>query len=175
MGHRLAIVLVLVLALAPATMVAQTVEAPRPVAWDVARAVLVDPTTYAPALIGHEAMTHDWKTSQVLFRHGWVESNPRFTKSGLPNDVPVSYSTGSGIIHREAFKLLGYSAMNNVAMGIGERLLIVRYPSRRKLIRTLGWVERIGYASFLAYRNSADHFRQAGKNQRLARDLGYSP
>ena len=39
-------------------------EEPRPFAWDVARAVLIDPTTYAPALISHEAIRQDWKTSR---------------------------------------------------------------------------------------------------------------
>jgi hypothetical protein len=90
--------------------------------WDVARAVLIDPTTYAPALVAHEAMTRDWKTSQVLFAHGWMERNPRFTASGLPNDVPVSYGEGNRIIHRASLRVLQYSVLNNAASGIGERL-----------------------------------------------------
>lgn len=159
----------IVLLLLPAAGAAQPAEEPRPMAWDVARAVLIDPTTYAPALIAHEAMTRDWKTSQVLFAHGWVERNPRFTISGRPNDVPISYAAGNGIIHREALKMFQYSALNNAAVGVGERLLASRYPSRKKLIRTVAWIERIGYASFVAYRNSADHFRQAAENRRVAR------
>jgi hypothetical protein len=45
----------------------------RPLVWDVARAVLVDPSTYAPALISYEAIRQDWKTSQILFANGWLE------------------------------------------------------------------------------------------------------
>jgi hypothetical protein len=164
----------LVLAILPAVAAGQTPEPPRPIVWDVARAVLIDPTTYAPALVAHEAMTRDWKTSQVLFANGWVERNPRFTVSGLPNDAPIGYDEGTRIIHRESLRLLQYSAINNAASGIAERLLIARYPSRRKLIRTLGWIERIGYASFVTYRNAADHLRQAGENRRLARRYGLS-
>ena len=152
----------------------QTPEPPRPLAWDIARAVLIDPTTYAPALVAHEAMTRDWRTSQVFFAHGWVERNPRFTTSGLPNDAPIGYDAGNRIIRRESLRLLQYSAINNAASGIAERLLTARYPSRRKLFRTLGWIERIGYASFITYRNAADHFRQAGENRRLATVYGYA-
>jgi len=65
------------------------------VAWSLTRSVLVDPTTYAPAAISYEAMRRDWQTSQVLFAHGWVEANPRFTVSGRPNDVPVSDAGGT--------------------------------------------------------------------------------
>jgi hypothetical protein len=58
--------------LAPASVLAQGDEA-RPLVWDVARAVLVDPSTYAPALISYEAIRQDWKTSQILFANGWLE------------------------------------------------------------------------------------------------------
>ena len=60
------LMLATVLGLAPALALAQA-EQSRPFAWDVARAVLIDPTTYAPALISHEAIRQDWKTSQILF------------------------------------------------------------------------------------------------------------
>lgn len=63
------------------------------------------------------------ETSQVLFARGWVEMNPRFTISGRPNDVPVAYGAGKRIIRREARSLLQNSAVNNLAEGIGERLL----------------------------------------------------
>ncbi len=164
----------LVLWLLPAMVAGQTAEPSRPVAWDVARGVLIDPTTYAPALISHEAMSRDWKTSQVLFAHGWLERNPRFTVSGRPDDIAISYEAGNRIIHRESLRLLQYSLLNNAASGIGERLLIARYPSRRTLIKAIGWAERIGYAAFMTYRNSADHLRQARENRRLARVYGYA-
>ena len=168
-GTLVAIVLVLV----PGPVLGQTDE-PRPFAWDVARAVLIDPTTYAPAVISYEAMGGDWKTSQVLFAHGWLEKNPRFTLSGRANDMPVDYSEGADRIRGAALTVLQYSVLNNVGAGVVERLLVARYPRRKNLIRTLSWVERIAFASLLAYSNSADHFRQASSNRQLAADYGYS-
>jgi hypothetical protein len=162
-----------VLTLTPPGAGAQSGEG-RPFAWDVTRAVLIDPTTYAPAIVSHEALRLDWKSSQLLFAHGWVEQNPRFTVSGRPNDVPVSYGEGARRIRRTALTLFQYSALNNLGVGSLERLLIARYPSRRKLFRALSWVERIAYASFVTYRNSADHLKQAGTNRRLAREYGYT-
>lgn len=149
-------------------------EPPRPFAWDVARAVLIDPTTYVPAIVAHEAMMNDWKTSQVLFAHGWREVNPRYTVTGLPNDVPVSYEEGKDRIRGASLNVLWFSVLNNTLAGVGERLLISKYPHRKKLIRTLSWVERIGYASVIAYRNSAVHLRQAERNRQLAREFAYT-
>jgi hypothetical protein len=161
------------LLIVPAAATAQ--EGATAVALDVVRQVAIDPTTYAPAVISFVATSQDWKTSQVLFSHGWVEANPRFTVSGLPNDVPVAYSEGKRMIRRDALTLLQYSMLNNVAAAVGSRLLMSRYPSHKKLVRVLSWVERIAFASLVTYRNSADHLRQAGTNRRLAREYGYSP
>ena len=163
-----------ILALAPLVSFAQTEER-RAVAWDVARSVLIDPTTYAPAVISYESMLQDWKTSQVLFSHGWLERNPRFTVSGRRDDVPVAYGEGASRIRGAALRVLQYSALNNAGVGIVERLLVARYPRRKTFIRTLSWVERISFASLLAYSNSADHLRQASVNRRLAREYGYVP
>lgn len=164
----------MLLVLAPASALAQAqVETPRPFAWDVARAVLIDPTTYAPALISYEAIRRDWKTSQVLFANGWVEANPRFTVSGRAGDVPVSYREGTRRIRGAALTMFQYSAVNNTSAKIIERLLIARYPHRKKLIRALSWTERIAFASLLTYTNAADHIRQASTNRRLAREYGY--
>src|SRR5688572_25720627 len=157
----------------PASALAQAEES-RPFAWDVARATLIDPTTYAPALISYKAIQQDWKTSQVLFANGWFEHNPRFTVSGRPNDVPVSYDAGTRRIRRAALAVLQYSAANNVGTRVVERLVIARYPYRKTLIRTLSWVERIAFASVLTYRNSADHLRQASKNRHLAQEYGFT-
>jgi hypothetical protein len=168
-----AAIVVMVLALVPVAASGQAREASRPVVWDVAREVLLDPTTYAPAVISYEAIQWDWKTSQVLFTHGWVEANPRFTISGRANDVPVTYAAGRRIIRGTALTILQYSVVNNVAAGISARLLETRYPSHKKLIRTLCWIERIGFASFMTYRNSADHIRQARTNRRITREYRY--
>src|SRR5688572_15871656 len=97
---RVAVVVTLALGLAPASALAQAEQ--RPFAWDVARAALIDPTTYAPALISYHAIRQDWKTSQILFANGWLEQNPRFTLSGRVNDVPVSYHEGTKRIRTAA-------------------------------------------------------------------------
>jgi hypothetical protein len=109
----------------------------------------------------------------VLSAHGWVEANPRFTISGRPNETPLTYREGERMIRGTALTILLYSVVNNVSAGIGARLLETRYPSHKKLIRALSWIERIGMASFVTYRNSADHVRQARTNRRLAWEHGY--
>jgi hypothetical protein len=173
MTPRLALVVVTVLVLSPISVAAQAEER-RPFAWAVARGVLLDPTTYAPALLSYESMRHDWKTSQVLFANGWVEQNARFTISGKTNDVPVSYREGMRRIRADGLTVLQSSVINNVGAQVAERLLVNRYPHRKRLIRTLSWAERIAFASILAYRNSADHLKQAATNRRTARDYGYA-
>lgn len=163
----------MLLAMASGPAWAQAAES-RPFAWNVARAVLIDPTTYAPALISYEAMRQDWRTSQVLFAHGWVERNPRFTVSGRADDMPVDYDEGMSRIRGVSLRLLQYSAANNVSTRVVERFLAARYPHRKTLVRRLLWVERIAFASILAYSNSADHLRQASNNRRFARELDLS-
>ena len=165
----------MLLGLVPASALAQAqAEKPRSFAWDVTRAVLIDPTTYAPALISHEAIRRDWKSSQILFANGWLEQNARFTVSGRTNDVPVSYEEGARRIHRIALTIFQHSAVNNMSARAVERLLVARYPHRKRLIRALSWAERIVFASLLTYTNSADHIRQASTNRRLAREYGYT-
>ena len=114
-------IVAMILGLAPSSAHAQAGES-RPFAWDVARAALIDPTTYAPALISFEAIRQDWKTSQILFANGWLEQNPRFTASGRANDVPVSYDEGTSRIRATALTMLQYSAVNNVSARVVERL-----------------------------------------------------
>ena len=70
--------------------------------WDVTKAVVFDPTTYAPATLSYTSMKMDWESSQTLFRHGWVEQNHRFTVSGRPNDVPISFNDGNKKIRQMA-------------------------------------------------------------------------
>ena len=135
--------------------------------------VVLDPTTYAPAVIAYDGTMRDWNTSQPFFRHGFYERNERFTLSGLPNDRPLSYEAGQRRILNDAFVTLEMSLINNVSSQIFERVLIDRFPERRKLVRTLGWIERSAFASFMAYHLSAQHYQQAAINQAYAQQMGF--
>ena len=135
--------------------------------------VVFDPTTYAPAVIAYDGTMRDWNTSQPFFRHGYYERNERFTLSGLPNDRPVSYEVGRRLILNDAFVTLEMSLINNVSSQIFERVLIDRFPQRRKLVRTFGWIERGAFASFMAYHLSSQHYRQASVNQMSAQQMGF--
>ena len=139
---------------------------------DVIARVVLDPITYVPAVLAYDATMRDWRTSQPFFQHGFYESNARFTISGLPNDVAVSYGAGQRIIRADALVSLRRSAVNNFGEQIIERVLVNKYPNHRKLVRAIGWAQRISFASFKAYRLSVPHYRQAGQNERLARQLG---
>jgi hypothetical protein len=166
----------MLLVVAPSVAVAQEApgqEKPGSIVWSVTKGVLFDPTTYAPALIAFKTQQDDWKTSQILFQAGWVEQNDRFTISGRPNDRPISFEAGNQQIRRDALDLFKTSVVNNVVVGLTERALIARYPQHRKLLRTLGWIERIGFASYVSYLASVEHVRQTRRNQQLARDYGY--
>ncbi len=142
-------------------------------ALDVFKRVASDPTTYAPAIVVGVGLHLDWKSSQVFFRHGFVEQNPAFTVSGRANDTPISHGAGNRKIREAVFVNLGTSLLNNVTVALVERALIDRHPTHRKLVRGLGWTERIAFASWVSYRQSAAHFRQWQRNNELARQLAY--
>jgi len=139
---------------------------------DTFKRVILDPTTYAPAAIAYDATMRDWKTSQPFFNSGYFEHNERFTLSGLPNDRPVSYSVGRQRILSDAFVTLQMSLAHNVADQVFERLLVDRFPNHRKLVRTLGWIERSAFASYMSYYLSARHYQQAALNQAYAQQMG---
>ena len=139
---------------------------------DLAKAVLLDPTTYVPATTSYTSQRLDWKTSQVLFNAGWVEHNPRYTLSGRPDDKPVSFEAGNRRIRSDALAHLKESLVNNVTAQVFERVLEQRYPEHRKLVKTLSWVERISFSGYVGYLASVDHFRQAKRNQAMARQFG---
>ena len=141
--------------------------------WDVTKAVVFDPTTYVPATLTYTSMRMDWDTSQTLFRNGWVEQNHRFTMSGRPNDIPVSYADGNKRIRQMALLHLQESVINNAATHIFERVLSEKYPQHRKMFKVLSWVERIAFASYVSYMASANHFKQAERNRQLAVQYGY--
>jgi len=138
---------------------------------DITKAVLLDPTTYTPAVLSYTSQRMDWNTSQPLFNAGWLEHNQRFTISGRPDDKPISYEAGNRQITRMALVHLQESVINNVSAQFFERALIQRYPEHRKLLKTLSWVERISFSAYVGYLASVDHFQQAQKNQEMASQL----
>jgi hypothetical protein len=140
---------------------------------DVFKGVVFDPTTYAPALVQYDSMMRDWNTSQPFFQQGYLERNARFTISGRPNDFPVSYTAGKNQILRDSLATLGVSAAQNLTSRLVERALLARYPDHPKVVKTIGWIQRIAVGSLLSYRLSAPHYRQAGLNAQRARELGF--
>jgi hypothetical protein len=108
----------------------------------------------------------------VFFQHGFMEQNRRFTMSGLPNDRPLGYHEGNRAILSMALANLQTSLVNNVSDRVFEEWLVAKYPDHRKLVKTLGWIERIGFASYLSYLRAGPHFQQWQRNQRLAAEMG---
>lgn len=167
--------LVATLALAATAASAQTADSPEKTSFlvDLAKDVVFDPTTWAPASISYTATQLDWNSSQVFFRNGIMERNARFTVSGASPGVAIGYAEGNRKILMDTLATLQMSVANNVTANLVERVLIKRFPERRKLLRTLGWIERIGVASYWSHRLSAAHFQQWQTNDRLARQYGY--
>jgi hypothetical protein len=147
-------------------------QPPSPLA-GIVKEVMLDPTTYAPAVIAYDATMRDWNTSQPFFRNGFMELNPHFTVSGMPNGEPLSYADGKRRILSDAFATLGVSAINNFTDRIFERKLRERFPNHRKIVGAVSWIERLSFGGYLSYALSAAHYRQAQANQSLARQLGY--
>jgi hypothetical protein len=139
---------------------------------DVTKRVFFDPTTYAPAILGYDSTMRDWKSSQPFFQNGFMERNSRFTISGLPNDRAVTYGEGNRRIFHDAVANFEMSLMNNVTDTIFEHVLAERYPNHRKLIRTLGWIEKSAFASYMSYKLSAAHYRQWQYNEQTSHQLG---
>jgi hypothetical protein len=139
---------------------------------DIAKSVLFDPTTYAPAALSYTSERMDWNTSQALFKAGFVEHNARYTVSGLPDRTPISYEVGNRQIRGDALRYLQESVVNNLSAQIFERTLTRKYPEHRKLFKVLSWAERISFSAYVGYLSSADHFRQVQRNGNLARQYG---
>jgi len=136
------------------------------------KATVLDVTTYPAAILHYDSTMRDWKSSQPLLQHGFVEQNPRFTLSGLSNDRPVSYGAGKNQILRDAVSVLAVTAAHNFATRLIEDAMKARYPEHRKMVAVVGWIERIGLSSYLSYHVSAAHYRQWKRNERLAAQLG---
>jgi hypothetical protein len=156
----------------PLHAVAQAPDEPS-FAVDVFKRVVFDPTTYVPAAVAYHSFRLDWDTSQVLFQHGFKEINPRFTVSGYSRDMPISYQAGNRRILDDAVGVFGTSLLNNLIENVFERALLQNSPDHRRLIRTLGWIERITFASYLTYRQSSQHFEQAARNRQMAAQSGF--
>jgi hypothetical protein len=133
---------------------------------------VLDPTTYAAPILYFDSTVRDWNTSQVFFRNGFVERNPRFTVSGLPGDPPLSYGAGRAQITKDAFAVLGVSAVHNFSSQMITQALQTRYPEHRKLIAVIGWAERIGVSSWMSYQVAMPHYRQTQRNQQMIATLG---
>jgi hypothetical protein len=147
-------------------------ELRRPLFTETVTRVLKDPTTYALPPIVYSAHRLDWDSSQKLFAHGYLEANPNFTITGRVDDVPIGHEAGKRRILRYAAGTIGRSVLNNAACAIVERRLIERYPHRRKLIRTLGWIERSLVTSYWSYRLTHNQVRQWQDNERTLGILG---
>ena len=148
-------------------------QRPRPVMASVARSVLRDPATYAPALAKLGAMQLDWNSSQIFFRHGFVERNARFTVSGHSNDTALSHGAGNRKILLDSLLVLARAAPANFAQRSLEQLLIRKYPNHRKALTIVGNVTRLTGGSYLTYATSFAHLQQWRRNERLARELGF--
>jgi hypothetical protein len=136
----------------------------------IAADVLRDPTTYAPAALAYEGLRLDWDSSQPLFARGWLEDNSQFTASGLPHSQPTSYRAGNREVAVLTLVDLGASAAHNASSRIVEHWLSRRFPDHPKLVKTVGWIERIGVASYLASVRAAPHYQQWQRNRALLRE-----
>ena len=139
---------------------------------DVVKGVVFDPTTYAPALVGYDATMRDWNTSQPFFRNGFVEHNQRFTVTGQPDDTALNYMVGRNQIFKDAMAAFAVTAAQNATSRIVEQALLQRYPNHRKVVKSIGWIQRISVASLMSYHLSAPHYRQAQINAQRAAELG---
>ena len=136
------------------------------------KTTILDPTTYTPAIFTYDGTMRDWKTSQPFFRNGFVEQNERFTRSGRANDIAMSYEAGRQQILRDTMSVLAVSAVHNFSTQLFEQALHERFPEHRKLVTTLGWIERSAVASLMSYQLAGPHYRQWRENQRLVTELG---
>jgi hypothetical protein len=153
-----------------ATASAQDHEEGRaPIVLDVVR----DPTTWAPAALLYTSMRLDWSSSQPFFQNGFAERNARYTQSGRPNDWPLGYSEGNAKILKDSLAVLPASLANNAIAQLIERRLTDRFPGQRKLWKTLSWIERVAFASYVSYSLSAPHFQQWQLNKQLAKQYGF--
>jgi hypothetical protein len=138
----------------------------------IVKQVFTDPTTYAPSAIVYTSMKLDWNSSQPLFAEGYLEQNRRYTQSGRALDLPVSYDEGNRRLLMQSLAVLPSSIANNTINRVLERTLTERFPEKHKLWTTLGWIERVGFASFTSYALSGPHFEQWQRNTTMIQQVG---
>ena len=165
-------VMILTLVLASAPLASAQDEKRSSAFADVVKGVMFDPTTYAPALISYHATMKDWNTSQPFFQNGFVEHNQRFTVTGRPDDTALSYMVGRNQIFKDAVTAFGVTAAQNATSRLVERALLQRYPEHSRVVKTVGWIQRISISSLMSYHLSASHYRQAQVNAQRAAELG---
>lgn len=138
----------------------------------IAKDVLKDPTTYGAlgaSLLGKKL---DWDSSQIFFEHGHGEMNPNYAVSG-PGSKAISHAAGNRKLVVESLLNFQLSIGNNAAVSAAERLLLKKYPEHRKLVKTIGWVEKVTANGYIGYHFSNRNFRQWRINESRARQLGY--
>jgi len=165
--------LVALLFIIPISAAAQT-EAPgfRADAIASLKATAIDPTTWAPAGAWYAATRLDWNSSQVFFRNGFVEGNRFYTVSGLPNSTPISYEQGNRQILMTTLAVAADSAVNNWTCQMIERAAARRFPTHRKLVKALGFTERIAFATLETIAiGTAAHYNQWQLNTSRAPQL----
>ena len=133
----------------------------------------LDPTTYVPALLSYDSTMRDWDTSQPFFRNGFFEKNARFTVTGLSYGQAIGYEAGRTQILKDALSVLEVSAVQNLSERLVEQALLRRFPEHQKMVKAIGWVERMSVASLMSYRLAGPHYRQWRENDALASALGY--
>jgi hypothetical protein len=143
----------------------------RPLLAETFSRVVKDPTTYAVPIVVYTAHRLDWDSSQKLFAYGYLEANPKFTVSGRVADTPISYAAGKRKILRYSLSTIGNSLMNNAACAVVERSLIDRNPEHRRLIRTLGWIERGFFSAYWSQKLAHNQAMQWRDNERVLADL----
>jgi hypothetical protein len=157
----------------PPALVADTrsADSAKPLLVETVTRVVTDPTTYALPAIVYAGHRLDWDTSQKLFAYGYFEVNPQFTVSGRTADVPISFAAGKRKILRYSLSTIGNAIINNAACAVVERRLIERAPQRRKLVRSLGWIERGLVTAYWSQRLTHNQVVQWRDNQRVIGEL----
>ncbi len=120
--------------------------------------VVKDPTTYATAPSLYVFWKLDWDSSQPLYGDGVGEASRYFTKSGKPFDEPVSFAEGNKRIAIYSLEELGWQALTNAGIRVGERLLVHFFPSHETGFKKLSFVARIATAAGKSYYLDHRHF-----------------